>query len=215
VCGLLVSSLAAVGCGEALAPSDGALPCGQGELVLVPAHSYRLFEASVVIETGFSCPERRLPIEHEEKFICAPPDGLADEALAELSEALDAMSTGRDRPDPVKPRGNAGQAAMAQDERAADGADEEAASSVEELQKSGGTEEASGYSRSATRRSSLGRLGSSLSVTIQRSPEPSRVGASPSGLSSSREPSLSRSGVQCQPCASCQPTMLPTTSPSS
>jgi hypothetical protein len=34
---------------------------------------------------------------------------------------------------------------MAQDERAADGADEEAASSVEELQKSFGTEEASGY----------------------------------------------------------------------
>ena len=142
VCGLLVSSLAAVGCDEALAPSDGALPCGQGELVVVQAHSYCLFEASVVIETGFNCPEGTLPAEHEEKFICAPPDGLADEAL---SEALDAMSTRLDRPDPVKPMGNAGQAAMAQDERAADGADEEAASSVEELQKSFGTEEASGY----------------------------------------------------------------------
>ena len=145
VCGLLVSSLAAVGCDEALAPSAGALPCGQGELVVVQAHSYCVFEASVVIETGFSCPEGTLPAEHEEKFICAPPDGLADEALSELSEALDAMSTRLDRPDPVKPTGNAGQAAMAQDERAADGADEEAASSVEELQKSFGTEEASGY----------------------------------------------------------------------
>ena len=134
VCGLLVSSLAAVGCDEALAPSDGALPCGQGELVVVQAHSYCLFEASVVIETGFNCPEGTLPAEHEQKFICAPPDGLADEALSELSEALDAMSTRLDRPDPVKPMGNAGQAAMAQDERAADGADEEAASSVEELQ---------------------------------------------------------------------------------
>ena len=144
MCGLLVSSLAAVGCGEALAPSDGALPCGQGELVLVPAHSYRLFEASVVIETGFSCPEGTLPAEHEQKFICAPPDGLADEALSELSEAIDAMSNQLDRPAPVKPMGNAGQAAMAQDERAADGADEAAASSDEALQKSGGTEEASG-----------------------------------------------------------------------
>jgi len=60
-------------------------------------------------------------------------------------EALDAMSNQLDRPAPVKPMGNAGQAAMAQDERAADGADEAAASSVEALQKSGGTEEASGY----------------------------------------------------------------------
>ena len=143
--GLLVSSMAAVGCDEALSPPDEALPCGQGELVVVQAHSYCVFEASVVIETGFSCPEGTLPAEHEEKFICAPPDGLADEALSELSELLDAMSTRLDRPDPVKPTGNAGQAAMAQDERAADGADEEAASSVEELQKSFGTEEASGY----------------------------------------------------------------------
>ena len=99
----------------------------------------------MVIETGFSCPEGTLPAEHEEKFICAPPDGLADEALWELSEAIEAMANQLNRPAPVKPMGNAGQAAMAQDERAADGADEAAASSVEELQKSGGTEEASGY----------------------------------------------------------------------
>ena len=72
-------------------------------------------------------------------------DGLADEALSELSEALDAMSNQLDRPAPVKPMANAGQATMAQDERAADGADEAAASSDESLQKSGGTEEASGY----------------------------------------------------------------------
>jgi len=145
VCGLLVSSMGAAGCDEALSPADEALPCGQGELVVVQGHSYCVFEASVVIETGFSCPEGTLPAEHEEKFICAPPDGLADEALSELSEAIDAMANQLDRPAPVKPMGNAGQAAMAQDERAADGADEAAASSVEELQKSGGTEEGSGY----------------------------------------------------------------------
>ena len=145
VCGLLVSSMAAVGCDEALSPPDEALHCGQGELVVVQGHSYCVFEASVVIETGFSCPEGTLPAEHEEKFICSPPDGLADEALSELSEALDAMSNRLNRPAPVKPMANAGQAAMAQDERAADGADEAAASSVEALQKSGGTEEASGY----------------------------------------------------------------------
>lgn len=143
--GLLVSSMAAVGCNEALSPSDEALPCGQGELVVVQGHSYCVFEASVVIETGFSCPEGTLPAEHEEKFICAPPDGLADEALSELSEAIDAMSNQLDRPAPVKPMGNAGQAAMAQDERAADKADEEGASSDESSQKSFGTEEASGY----------------------------------------------------------------------
>jgi hypothetical protein len=113
--------------------------------VVVQGHRYCVFEASVVIETSFSCPEGTLPAEHEEKFICAPPDGLADEALWELSEAIEAMANQPDRPAPVKPMGNAGQAAMAQDERAADGADEAAASSVEELQKSGGTEEASGY----------------------------------------------------------------------
>jgi hypothetical protein len=144
VCGLLVSSMASVGCDEALSPADEALRCGQGELVVVQGHSYCVFEASVVIETGFSCPEGTLPAEHEQKFICAPPDGLADEALSELSEAIDAMSNQLDRPAPVKPMGNAGQAAMAQDERAADGADEAAASSDEALQKSGGTEEASG-----------------------------------------------------------------------
>jgi hypothetical protein len=145
VCGLLVSSMGAAGCDEALSPADEALLCGQGELVVVQGHSYCVFEASVVIETGFSCPEGTLPAEHQQKFICAPPDGLADEALAQLSEAIDAMANQLDRPAPVKPMGNAGQAAMAQDERAADGADEAAASSVEELQKSGGTEEASGY----------------------------------------------------------------------
>ena len=145
MCGLLVSSLVAVGCDEALSPADEALLCGQGELVVVQGHSYCVFEASVVIETGFSCPEGTLPAEHEEKFICATPDGLADEALSELSEAIDAMSNQLDRPAPVKPMGSAGQAAMAQDERAADKADEEGASSDESAQKSFGTEEASGY----------------------------------------------------------------------
>jgi hypothetical protein len=144
-CGLLVSSLAAMGCDEALSPSEAALPCGQGELVVVEGHRYCVFEASVVIETGFSCPEGTLPAEHEEKFICAPPDGLADEALSELSEALDAKSNRLDRPAPVKPLANAGQVAMAGDERAADKADEAAASSDESSQKSFGTEEASGY----------------------------------------------------------------------
>ncbi len=145
VCGLMVSSLTWMGCDEALSPADEALPCGQGELVVVEGHHYCVFEASVVIETGFSCPEGTLPAEHEEKFICAPPDGLADEALSELSEALDAMSNRLNRPAPVKPMANAGQAAMAGDERAADKADEAAASSDESSQKSFGTEEASGY----------------------------------------------------------------------
>jgi hypothetical protein len=119
VCGLLVASMAAVGCDEALSPADEALPCGQGELLLVQGHSYCVFEASVVIETGFSCPEGTLPAEHEEKFICAPPDGLADEALSELSEAIDAMANQLDRPAPLELLHPAGRGAPAA--RLADG----------------------------------------------------------------------------------------------
>lgn len=143
--GVTVAGLLGAGCDEATAPAEEQLSCGQGELVLVGANAYCVFESAVVIETGFSCPEGTLPAEHEGNFICATPEGLGDEALSELSEALDAMTDKLDRPDPVKPLANAGQAAMAGDERAADKADEAAATSDESSQKSFGTEEASGF----------------------------------------------------------------------
>lgn len=143
--GMTVAALLGSGCDEATAPEAAQLSCGQGDLVLVGDHAYCLFESAVVIETGFSCPEGTVPAAHEGNFLCATPEGLDDEALSALSEALDAMTDKLDRPDPVKPLANAGQAEMAGDERAADGADEAAANGDESSQKSFGTEEASGF----------------------------------------------------------------------
>lgn len=141
----LVTLLGGAGCEPDSAEENGLLSCGRGELVLVGANGYCVFESKVVIETGFSCPEGTLPAEHEGTFLCATPGGLDEAALSELDEALDAMSNSLDRPEPVKPLASAALAAMTGDERAADSADEAAAAADETLGKSAGTEEASGF----------------------------------------------------------------------
>lgn len=141
----LLTALSAAGCEPDSADEQGSLSCGQGELVLVGSNAYCVFESKVVIETGFNCPEGTLPAEHEGTFLCATPGGLDDAALSELDDALDAMSNGLDRPEPVKPLASAALAAMTGDERAADNADEAAAAAGDEVAGKSGTEEASGF----------------------------------------------------------------------